>query len=217
MKRRVVLILAFMLLGSGLARAGEVTIGLLSFDQLIPANGSVAGINAFDLYNFTGPTYGPLVGPPYASDSLTFANAKLTVKYELACTTPICPHVIAVFTQSLDLGDIAPGELLDTNGNPIAQFPSTYLFLSSTLTATLSPTTFTLSDGTTFTAAGSITAGITLPSGSFLVAGTDFTAINAEQSSAIPTPEPSTLALLLADLIGLFIFSFLLKRRRLLV
>ncbi|MGH9354068.1 MAG: hypothetical protein ACRD2G_18215, partial [Terriglobia bacterium] len=115
-------------------------------------------------------------------------------------------------TQTFNLGDIAPGELLDTNGNPIVQFPTTENFTSAEFTATLNPTTLTLSDGTSFTADGSITADLTPSSGSTLVAGTDFALINAEPVQVTPVPEPSSLLELGADLIAFCAF-WLWKRR----
>lgn len=210
MKRHIIFILALLLVGSVSGRAGEVTVGLLSFDQFIPASGTTPGVNAFDIYNFTGSTWGSFAGLPYASDPLSFTNATLTVEYELACTTVICPHVVVVFPKTVNLGDIAPGELLDSSGNPIAQFPSTDLFLSATLTATLTPATFQLSDGTTFTAGGSITANLTAPPNHFLVAGTDFAPINAQPAQI--TPEPSPLVELIVGLIALSAF-WLCKRK----
>lgn len=204
MKRQVVLILVLILVGVGLARAGEVTIGLVSFDQFIPASGSVAGINAFEVFNFTGPIFGPAVGPPYSADSLTFTSATLKVNF------------VGGTSQTISLGDIGPGELLDSSGNPpvVQQFPTTDNFVSATFTATLSPPAFMLSDGTTFTAKGTITADITASSGSTLVAGPDSAVINAEQTGAIPTPEPSSFLLMAVDLVGCFCL-LVWKRRRL--
>lgn len=198
MKRQVILILA-LLFGSCLARASEIPVGFVSFDEFIPASGSAAGINAFDVFNFTGPSFGPVVGPPYSADSLTFTSASLTVNFAGGSS------------QSFILGDIGPGELLDSSGNPVIQFPSTDNFSSAIFTATLSPTTFTLSDGTTFTASGSIPSDLT-PSGPRLIAGTDFAVVNAEQPQVTPVPEPGTLFLLVTALTG-FLGLFLWKRR----
>jgi hypothetical protein len=192
MKRRVIFIVTVLLLGSGLGRAGEIPVGLLSFDEFIPASGSAAGINSFDIFDFTGPSYGPTVGPPFASESLTFEGVKLTVSFSGGSS------------QSFDLGDIGPGELLDSSGNPIIQFPSTDDFSSAILTATLSPTTFTLSNETKFIGSGPISVDLRPSSGSTLSAGRDFATIDSEETQVTPVPESSTLVnLVLANFITL--------------
>lgn len=195
MKRQSIFAIVLLTFGVGFAKAGEVTIGLLSFDVFIPSSGAAAGINSFDVFNLTGPSYGPAVGPPYASDPLTFDSASLTLNFSSGSS------------ESISLGDISPGELLDSSGNPIVQFPSTDDFSSAVFTATLTPTTFTLSDGTTFAASGDITADLTPSSGSALVAGTDFAVINAESAPVISAAESSPfLSFLLVDLLTISAF-----------
>ena len=173
MKRRIVVMLASALFASTVARASEIPIGLVSFDVFIPASGT-PGVNAFDIFDFTGPIFGPAVGPPYAADSLTFQNATLIVFFQDGSS------------QAINLGNIGPGELLDSNGNPVVQFPSTDNFTSAV--ATLSPTSFMLSDGSAFRASASISADLLPSSGSLLVAGTDFAIVNAEPVAVIPEP-----------------------------
>jgi hypothetical protein len=182
MKLRMLVIYLSLALAPGLARADPIAIGLLSFDVFIPSSITppITGINAFDVFNFTGPTFGGLLGSPYASDPLTFENASLTV-------TPANGP-----SQVFSLGDIGPGELLDKNGNPPVEFPAAANFTSATFTATLSPADFRVSDGTTFDAFASVSATLTPSSGSFLQAGVDVVVINAQASQ---TAEPSTLAL----------------------
>ncbi|HXM45187.1 MAG TPA: hypothetical protein VN924_28370 [Bryobacteraceae bacterium] len=185
MKRPVVLALVLLGIVSTPAVASEITIGLLSFDVVIPA-GNSPGINAFDIYNFTGSTYGPFAGVPYVTDSVTLDDTLLTVDFQDG-------------SSQLAFGpdDIGPGEL--PGG---IQFPSSTQFVSATLTATLSQTVFTLSDGSTFTAAPTISVDLTPSSGGLLVAGVDFAAIYAE-SAAIGTPEPCSGILLALGLVGL--------------
>jgi MYXO-CTERM domain-containing protein len=188
MKRYVVLALVLLGIASTPAVASEVPIGLLSFDVFIPA-GNGPGIDAFDIFNFTGPTYGPFAGAPYAADALTLDNAILTV-YFLGGSSQLV----------LGPEDIGPGELL-FGGFPPVQFPSNTQFVSAVLSGTLSQTTFTLSDGSTFTASPSISVDLTPSSGGVLVAGVDFVPIYAE-SAAAGTPEPCTGVLLLLGLVG---------------
>jgi hypothetical protein len=177
-KRRVVLVLAAVLFASAVARADQIPIGLVSFDVFIPASATGPGTNAFDIFNFTGPTFGPTVGPPYAADSLTFDNATLTVNFQGGSS------------QVINLGNIGPGELLDSMGNPVVQFPSTDSFTSAMFAATLSPASFMLSDGTTFRARASVSADVVPSSGSSLQAGVDLAVINA-----VVVPEPNTFVL----------------------
>lgn len=168
--------------------SGVVT-GLLSFDVFIPA-GIGPGVNAFDIYNFTGPGYGPVAGTPYAADSLTFDNTVLTV------------FLVGGSSQVFDLGNIDPGELLGSDGSPIVQFPSTTEFTSAELTATLSPSTFMLSSGANFAAVPSIAVSLTPSSGDMLVAGVDVAPVYAEPASTA-TPEPRSITLIAIGLLGL--------------
>jgi hypothetical protein len=187
MKRHIIFMLASVLLASAVARADQITVGLLSFDVFIPSSGTTPGVNAFDIFNFTGPVYGPTVGPPYAADPLTLDNASLTVDFRGGSS------------QVIKLGNIGPGELLDSSGNPVVELPSTDVFTSALFTATLSPASFVLSDGTAFGARAPISVDLTPSSGSSLVAGVDFAVVNAT-----PIPEPNTLVLLGSTLIGIF-------------
>jgi len=195
MKRHLVLVLLLLIIAATPAAASEIVVGLLSFDVYIPA-GASPGINAFDIYNFTGPTYGPFAGAPYVTDSLSLDNTLLTVYFQGGSSE-----------TALGPDDLAPGELL-IGGVPPVQFPSTTQFVSATLTATLSQTTFTLSDGSTFTASPSISVDLTPSSGGVLVAGVDFAPIYAE-SVAAATPEPCTGVLLVLALVGVGV-----RRRR---
>jgi PEP-CTERM motif len=194
MKRRVLLISAMLTLVPGLARADAIAIGLLSFDVFISASITppILGTNAFDIFNFTGPTFGGFLGSPFASDPLTFENALLTVTPESGSP------------QAFNLGKIGPGELLDASGNPLVQFPAVDNFTSAIFTATLSPAVFPLSDGSTFEASGFISASLTPLSGPLLQAGTDSVVIDAQLLQAPPIPEPSAFALLGTALAGMF-------------
>ena len=122
--RRIVILVASLSLALGIARADNIAIGVLSFENLIPSS-TTPGINFFDIFNLSGSTFGPFAGSPYASDSLTFQSTTLTVNPDGGSP------------KALTLGDIGPGELLDTSGNPVIQFPTTDNFTSAILTATL--------------------------------------------------------------------------------
>jgi hypothetical protein len=202
MKWRFVLTFVLFSLASGVVRGDPIAIGLISFDVFIPASTSppVQGINAFDIFNFTGPTFGGFLGSPYASDPLTLVNASLTVTPDNGSA------------QAFNLGNIGPGELLDTNGNPLVQFPAVDNFNSAIFSATLSPAVFKLSDGSTFDASALISADLTPTSGSFLQAGVDLVVIDAQLLQEPPVPEPSTVALLGTALAGMF-WVFVRKRR----
>jgi len=197
-KRRVVLVVASVLLASALVRADQLPIGLVSFDVFIPASATGPGTNAFDIFNYTGPTYGPTVGPPYAADALTFDNATLRVNLQGGSS------------QVVNLGSIGPGELLDSGGSPVVQFPSIDNFTSALFKATLSPTSFMLSDGTTFKASASVSAHLVPSSGSSLQAGVDLVVINAQPVTV--TPEPGTWVLVGTGLALAALFSILGRR-----
>jgi len=192
LKRHIVLAVLLGLAWMPAAKSG-VVVGLFSFDIVIPAGNSSPGISAFDIYNFTGPVYGPLAGPPYVADSLSLDNVVLTA------------FLSGGSEQTFDLGNIAPGELLESNGSPVVQFPGSWQFTSATLTGTLSQTTFTLSDGSTFIAAPSIAVDLTPSSGGLLTAGVDFSPIYAEASTGA-APEPGTLLSLPLGLLAVTVF-----------
>lgn len=84
----------------------------------------------------------------------------------------------------IPLGDLAPGALDPTDR---VQFPDTSLFTGAIFTATLSQTSFLLSDGSTFLVGVSeITAEILPSSGPSLVAGTDFGVVTCR---TYPSPD----------------------------
>jgi hypothetical protein len=175
-----------LVLSCSAARADSVNLGVLSYDTFIPSSAGGPGIDALDLSNLTGVFNLP--SDFLVSDNLTFLNAVLTV-------TP-SGQAAEVF----DLGDIGPGFLLDTSGNPVVQLASDELVTSAELTATLSSTSFLLSDGTTFVA-DSTAIDVTLgpSSGQTLTADVDQAVISVSGGAPISSvPEPTGSALLLA-------------------
>jgi len=186
-KRFALTLLLLCLLSIPLA-ASTIGIGLISFDVVIPT-GASPGVNALATYDFTGPTYGPFGGNSYVVDPLNFVNATLTV------------YFVGGGSMVEFQGEIFPGELM-SGGQPFPTFPSTTEIASAVLTATLSQTTFTLSDGRTFTASPDITVDLAPASGSMLAPGVDFAAIDA-QSAGGATPEPGPVALVPFGILGL--------------
>jgi hypothetical protein len=172
------------------AAADTIDIGLMSFDVVIPA-GVAPGVNAIDLYDFTGTTYGPFAGLPYVVDPLDLDDAMLTVYFVGGGSS-------VVFQNQ----DLSPGELLYFPGSP-QEFPSNTEIASAVLTATLSQTTFTLSDGSTFTALADISVDLLPSSGGTLEAGVDFAPIDAQSAGGSATPEPSPGILVSLGMLGL--------------
>lgn len=183
MKGRLIYRLALALLLVAPSFATPLAVGVLSFDVFIPSAGQTTGVNAFNIYNFTGPVYGPILGEPYAADALSFLDTTLTL------------NVQGGPPQVINLGTVGPGILLDGSGNPLVQVPSATSFTSATLQATLSATSFLLSDGTTFIASPSVTLNLTPSAGPVLVAGVDLQPLFAQPAGAV-VPEPGTMILI---------------------
>lgn len=163
---------------SGPARAGIVRIGTLSFDTFIPGDTNSPGINAFNLSNLTGIFSLPPDFP--VADPLTLLSASLKLTFG------------DLSQEILTLGDIGPGFLLDSSGNPVAQVPGDRIFASAEFTATLSQGTFALSDGTFFTADSTLLDVLLEPSsGPTLNADADQTTITVSGSNQTAVPEPS--------------------------
>ncbi len=173
------------------AHASTISVGVLSYDTFIPPGGDGSpGVDAFDIANLTG---GFSLPPDFpVTDSLTFEDAVLTLTLTDSSQ------------QVFDLGDIGPGFLLDGSGNPVVQVSSDESFTSAELTATLSPTTFMLFDGSTFTADSASLDILLLPSsGPTLTVDVDQTTIDVSSAAAASTPEPAGAALVLTGCFGL--------------
>jgi hypothetical protein len=177
------------------APASTILLGSLSYDTFIPASGDGSpGVNAFDIANLTGAFSLPEDFP--VADDLTFQSAMLTLT------------LADMSQQTFDLGDIAPGFLLDGDGNPLVQVSSDGNFISAEFTANLSSLSFTLFDGTPVTAGSSVLHALLTPSnGQTLVADADFSPISTSNTAAT-TPEPGSILLLTGGLV------VLLRRRR---
>ncbi|MFI5305589.1 MAG: PEP-CTERM sorting domain-containing protein [Nitrospiria bacterium] len=177
--------------------AYSIPVGVVSFDNFIPADptSAIPGVNAFNLNNLTGPSGLPPDFP--VTDSLIFDNSNLVVTFADGST------------QSISLGDIGPGLLSDSSGNPLfnLQFADTTNFMSASFTAILNEASFLLADGSTFNANSTAVIATILPStGAYLSAGVDYAVIDVAPAAS-PVPEPSTLILMAIGLMGFLVLK----------
>jgi PEP-CTERM motif len=190
------------------SRASTISLGLLSFDQFIPAdpaNSIFVGTNAFNIFNSTADFANPFDPgtPPNPITPVSFDDASLLL-------TKSNGDIVNV-----PIGTIAPGLLTDATGNPLfaLQFADTEAFVSAVFTATLSVQDFLFADGSTFHAAtpnllytlgslsGSLLANPLPPSdplASLTAVSFDLTGDLVPPQTAVP--EPPTLALFGAGL-----------------
>lgn len=190
----VIIVLTALGLLAPMAHGDTISVGVLSYDTFIPPGGDGSpGVDAFDIANLTG---GFSLPPDFpVTDNLTFEDAVMTLTLSDSSQ------------QVFDLGDIGPGFLLDGSGNPVVQVSSDESFTSAELTATLSPTSFMLFDGSTFTADSAALDVLLLPSsGPTLMVDVDQTTIDVSSAPEASTPEPSGTALVLTGCLGLFIW-----------
>jgi hypothetical protein len=168
-------------------QADVVNIGALSYDEFIPADGDLPGVNAFNILNLTGLLNS--IPPDFpVGDDLVFQNATLTLTY---AGGPVVTN----------LGDVFPGLLTDLSFQPVVQVPSTDVIISAEFDATLSPLSFLL-DGNPVTATSASILAVLMPSsGDSLAAGdaaliaTDVEAV-ALPESTVPEPRAAWLLLL---------------------
>lgn len=170
------------------AQANIASVGTLSYDTFIPGSSGFPGVDAFNLSNLSGGFSLPADFP--VTDSLTFQSARLTLTFS------------DLSQEVFNLGDIGPGFLLDPSGNPVVQVPSDQLFASAEFTATLSPGSFALFNGTSFVADSTSLDVLLQPSsGPTLGADVDRTTIAVPGTivGVTPgvTPEPSLFVVLL--------------------
>jgi hypothetical protein len=183
----IVCCVALGLLAPG-TQGATIDIGALSYDTFIPAIDGAPGVDAFDIANLTGPY--SLVPDFPVIDSLTFQSAILTLTLSDSSK------------QVFDLGDIAPGFLLDGGGNPVVQVPTTETFSSAEFTATLSPTAFTLSGPSPFQAYSPSLDIFLLPTaGPALTADLDGTIIDVSNTAPSTVPEPPVTGLVVSGLL----------------
>lgn len=169
------------------AQADVITIGVVSFDNIVPA-GNGPGTNGFTIYNFTGSNSQP--GTP--DSPLSFLSTSLLLNG----------------TQTLNVGTVTPGSVQPLN----LQFPTTTLFTSADFMATLNTTSFSVGGQNYVAASDQVTADLLPSSPPDLAAGTDFAVIdiNASPVSA-SVPEPAPIWFTLPPLASLLWFR---SRRR---
>jgi hypothetical protein len=189
---RVILCITVLTGAMGRARADQVNLGTISFDNLIPADpNGTPGTNGFNIFNFTG---GFDLPPDFsAAQDLTLGQSTLALIGMLADSTP--------FTPIINLGDIGPGALQGSDGfpPPSLQFPETTSFSQAEFQAILGPVVFSLADGSVFTADSSKIDVLLLPSqgNNNLTAG-DTVLISVSGTISAPSvPEPASWSLLL--------------------
>lgn len=165
------------------SKADVITIGVLSFDSIIPPGPNGApGTNGFTIYNFTGSNSQP--GTP--DSPLNFLSTSLLLNG----------------AQMVVIGDVAPG-----SAQPAAlEFPTNSLLTDAQLTATLDTTSFTIGGQNYVATSDLVFADLAPSSPPDLMAGTDFVAIdiNASPSGPASTPEPAAFWLALGPLATLW-------------
>lgn len=178
------------------AKADTVNVGVLSFNVLIPGAPGSPGINFFNVTNASGSFSLPADFP--VVDDLTFATASLSLT-ESGATTVI------------DMGDIAPGFFSPSS----LLFLDTQDFTEAVFQATLSKTTFLLSDGSAFQATASTLSADLLPSsGPDLMPDLDSVLITVDGSIvANSVPEPMSGVFCLAGMVGVLGLKLPLRRR----
>ena len=206
MTRKVCVALALMIAACARPASADpltLTLGFLSFDNLIPADGG-PGTNAFTIANLTGAfavgingSYDPVSDVVFNDLSLDFVS------------TPS--------TDTVDLGSLGPGYLFGADGVPPTslQFPDTTMFSSAVLTGTIDAGPILLANGLLFTPSSMDLVAQLLPSeGDSLAAGIDAVLIQVagDTESPVQTPEPGTLLLLATGMSGIGIYR---RRRRL--
>ena len=176
--RGLLVILVILLTAGGVASASSITVGLLSFDNLIPDAPGAPGVNVFTVYNFTGSNSFPPDAP--VTDSLSFLNTTLTPDG----------------SGGIGFGEVDPGAVQAAT----LEFPTSTTFGSVAFQADLSSSIF-MAGGVEYDAAsGMVTASLLPSSGPSLVAGTDFVVLTVDASpvnlSAVPEPPSGWLVLL---------------------
>jgi hypothetical protein len=192
---RVWLALLVLAAFSAVASADTFGVGILTLDPSSTGTG-----DEFDIQNLTGSA---ALGAPTdftVATALTFDTVSLTVDFADGTS------------ETLDASDFASDGFggfdgtgsFDLAGDPITE---------AILTGTLSPTSVTLTDGTTTeTLAGTYSATLTDPSGT--LAEFDAVEIDASTAAVVTSPEPGSELLLAAGLLSLLGMAWRRKQSR---
>jgi hypothetical protein len=189
---RVFLALLVLTAFSAVASADSFGVGILSLD---PASGGSG--DQFDIQNLTGSA---ALGAPTdftVATPLTFETLSLTLDFADGSSEVLTE---ANFTAD-GFGGFNGNDSFDLAGDPITE---------AILSGTLSPTTVTLTDGSTETLDGTFSATMTDPSGDLM----EFDAVEIDATGGTGTvtaPEPGSGLLLVIGVAGLL---GLLRRRR---
>ena len=191
---------AALLFSATACHAGELSIGYLSLDSLIPGAPGSPGVNTFTVGNLTGdPLNGGNDLPPTfpVLTPLTFKNSTLVL---WSGNT----------SQTIDLGDIGPGFF-----NPLSlEFADTVLFSSAVFSATLDSTNLQLDGGGAVTLASPNVSASLLPSGGpTLAPGVDLVLLNVSFEAPAAVPEPASWTLLVIPLLFLWSYRSIASRR----
>ena len=157
------------------ALASVTPVGDLEFNNLS------LGVNNFTVNNFTGVNNFPPEFP--VADNVTFDNVVLTATEKNGTVL------------TFDLGNLGPGT------DSSATVADSLSFTMVVFSATLDPSTFSLTPSGTFVAVPTLSYTLLPASGLYLAAGEDFGTINAINAS--PTPEPATFTLFALGLLGM--------------
>lgn len=186
-------------LAPSLLRADVFNLGVIGFATAIPGAAGLAGVNTFDIDNFTGdPSMGGSSLPPDfpSLTPVTFKDSSLTVQ-------------IGNTKQVIALPDIGPGTL-DFFTISALGFPDFAQISSAVFTATLDTQTQLLADGSTFNDnSPQINVSIADLSTGFLVPDSDSTLITVS-NVILATPEPANwlmLATIIACVFGPLVLS----------
>ncbi len=160
------------------ARADVVIVGLLSFDNTVPAASGAPGNNGFTIQNFTGANSQP--GTP--DSSISFLDTSLLLNGSDG-------------TQTVNIGSVDPGSVQPAS----LEFSTDSTFTDATLNAMLSTTLFSINGQDYIASSDVLMADLTPGTPPNLVAGTDLVTlqVNASLAEATPTPEPAAFWLML--------------------
>lgn len=163
------------------ASADSIPIGVVAFNEFIPASSPVPGLNTFDIANLTG----GLLAPAPGLATVEIFNGSLLLTFSDGST------------QSFAITGLSPFPLIP-GFNPTAIFSSDTLFLSAVLTGTLDVTFVQLNDGTTTNLVETFSATLNPLAGDTFLAPCTFGSTLCAQAPivAAPVPEPGTIFLL---------------------
>lgn len=162
----------------GVCSAGQLAVGVLSFEIVVPDAPNSPGVVGLSILNLTGdPLLGGSAIPPdfRIYSELTLQNVLISV-------------LLSSGTQDIPLPDLPPG----THTPPELQFASTVEIQSITLQALLNAVDVALDDGSPATIQSAAVLSTLGPSsGIYLQAGIDLQTVQVEaQIQTTPIPEP---------------------------